>query len=210
MFPPMFFLREIEGPAVFVAAISLLGLAFVYAVLYLRDSRNEVHDPEIGLKAALYFMFSLSILLMLSGLTILIVDFLKDDKNAPSGKPLADFNEAQRTAFAWMVSGFAIGLFHLVMILGFTNDRRFPATRRVFVGWRLAIHSVVVLVTFTTLVTQVFQRDVHWDDLKQVFGILLVWGPSWLIHLLLMRMYGSAPPVARLRPPSLRRDAEED
>ena len=37
---------------------------------------------EIGLKSALYFLFSLSILLVLSGLTILIVDFF-DGRQRP-------------------------------------------------------------------------------------------------------------------------------
>ncbi len=201
---PFFNLQLIGGFAAFGIPIALLGLAIPYAVLYLRDGRNEDHDPEIGLKSALYFMFSLSILLILSGLTILVVDFLMGDKKlAPAGKPLTEFSETQRNAAALMVSGFAIGLFHLVVILGFTNDRRYPAARRVFVGWRLAIHSLVVLVAFTALVMQLFQVDVGWEDMKMLFGVLLVWGPSWLIHLLLMRMYGSVAAAPRLRRPTL-------
>jgi hypothetical protein len=181
--------------------VALLGLAIPYAVLYVKDRRNEEHDAEIGLKSALYYMLSLSILLILTGLTILVIDFLVEDKRAPAPtpRPSSEFSPVQRTAFALMVSGFAIGLFHLVVILGFTNDRRYPATRRVFVGWRLAICSLVVLVSFTVLVVQVFQKDVRWEDLKPVFGTLLVWGPAWLIHLLLMRFYGSNPVGGRLR-----------
>ena len=183
--------------------VALLGLAIPYAVLYVKDRRNEDHDSEIGLKSALYFMLSLSILLILTGLTILVVDFLLEDKRAqvPTPRPSGEFSPVQRNAFALMVSGFAIGLFHLVVILGFTNDRRYPATRRVFVGWRLAICSLVVLIAFTVLVVQVFQKDVRWDDLKPVFGTLLVWGPAWLIHLLLMRLYGTNPTGGRLRRP---------
>ena len=203
---PFFNLQLLSGFAALGIPIALLGLAIPYVVLYLRDGRNEEHDSEIGLKSALYFLFSLSILLILSGLTILVVDFLMDEKGPfPAAKRLNDFSEAQRNAGGMMVAGFALGLFHLVVILGFTNDRRYPAARRVFVGWRLAIHSLVVLVAFTALVMQVFQRDVRWEDLKMLFGILLVWGPSWLIHLLLMRVYGSA-----ARAPALRRPTLED
>src|SRR5262249_25160885 len=92
--------------------------------------------------------------------------------------------------------------------LGFTNDRRFPATRRVFVGWRLAIHSLVVLIAFTALVGQLFQKDPKWEDMKPFFGTLLVWVPSWLIHLLLLRFYGTAP-AARLHLPGVRRGGED-
>jgi hypothetical protein len=185
--------------AVALIPTALLGLAFAYAVLYVKDRRNEERDPEIGLKSALYFMLSLSILLILAGLTVLVVDFLTEEDRLPAGmRRSSEFSDVQRTAFAMMVSGFAIGLFHLVVILGFTNDRRFPATRRVFVGWRLAICSLIVFIAFTVLVVQVFQKTVAWKDLKPVFGTLLVWGPAWLIHLLLMRFYGSNP-VSRLR-----------
>src|SRR5207247_2518708 len=132
--------------------------------------------------SALYFMYSFSILLCLTGLTIIVIDYLLADQRAARvSNPLSDFSEAQRTGFAMIVSGLAIGLFHLVYILGFTNNRSFPATRRVFLGWRLAINSLVVLIAFTVLLIQVFQTKTTFDDLKTVFGTLLVWGPSWLI-----------------------------
>jgi hypothetical protein len=199
-FGPIEFFAGAASVVVIVGlAFALVGLALPYAVLYIKDRRNDEHDPEIGLKSALYFMLSLSILLILTGLTVLVIDFLTEEDRLGTGvRRSSEFSDVQRTAFAMMVSGFAIGLFHLVVILGFTNDRRFPATRRVFVGWRLAICSLIVLVAFTVLVIQVFQKTVTWKELKPVFGTLLVWGPAWLIHLLLMRFYGSNP-VSRIR-----------
>jgi len=202
----MFYMRNLEVIAAFSAfaiPIALLSLAFPYAVLYLRDSRSEDHDPEIGLKAALYFVFSLSILLVLSGLTVIIISLLMESESFGPSRSLSAYSQDLRIGFAMMVSGFAIGLFHFVIILGFTNDRRFPAARRVFVGWRLAVHSVVVLIAFTWLVIQVFQERVSWEELKPMFGILLVWGPSWLIHLLLMRFYGGTASLPRIRRPTL-------
>jgi hypothetical protein len=207
-FPSHFFESFLAALAMVGAPFALLGLALAYAVLHLRDSRNEEHDPEIGIKSALYFLFSLSILLILTGLTFIVVDLLREDKSTSTSKTLSDFNEMQRNGFALIVAGFALGLFHLVFILGFTNDRRFPAVKRVFVGWRLAIHSLVVLVTFTILVIQMFQKSIDFESVKQTFGVLLVWGPSWLIHLILLRFYGSAP-VPRIRMPTIRRDDEE-
>ena len=55
------------------------------------------------------------------------------------------------------------------------------------------------LANITALVIQVFQKNVSWDQLKPVVGILLVWGPSWLIHLILMRFYGNTAAAPRLR-----------
>ena len=45
-------------------------------------------------------------------------------------------------------------------------------------GWRLAIHSLVVLVAFTVLVMQLFQKSVQFDEMKSVFGTLLVFRRS--------------------------------
>jgi hypothetical protein len=88
-----------------------------------------------------------------------------------------------------------------VLILGFTNDRRYGDVKRVFVGWRFAICALTVLIAFTILVVQVFQKDVKFEHLKPVLGILLVWVPAWVVHLVLMRVYGAPTTLgARDRP----------
>ena len=48
----------------------LLGLAIPYAILHSRDSRGLERDPQLGLKTALYFFYSVSILMVLTGLSI--------------------------------------------------------------------------------------------------------------------------------------------
>ena len=204
------FLDEFGGSFVVLALFPflLLGLAIPYAILSLRNVQNEDTDQQIGLKSCLYFIFSLSILLVLTGMTVIVVDFMMEDRLTGSSRKIADFNEAQRNGTALMVSGFVIGLFHLTSIIAFTNDRRFPATRRVFVGWRLAIHSLVVLAAFTVMMVQIFSVNVKWDSLKVPFGILLVWAPSWLIHLLLLNLYGGAVVPRFQRPVMLRREEE--
>jgi hypothetical protein len=179
------------GAALGALGFVLFGLAIPYLVLSLRDGQNEQRDPEIGLKSALYFMFSLSVLLVLAGLTAVVVDAL-DERYA------YDLTEAQRNGFAMIISGIAFGLFHLFIIMGFTNDRRFPATRRVFVGCRLAVHGLVVMTTFTILVIQVFQPSIGFKELRPILGVLMVWGPSWIVHLVLLRIYRSNSP-SRLR-----------
>jgi hypothetical protein len=172
----------------------LLGLAIPYAILKARDGRLEDHDPEIGLKAVLYFLFSLAILLVLLGLTIIVIDALVD-RGGWAGR---EFSTAQRTGAGLVLSGFAIAVFHVVLIFGFTNDRRYPDTRRMFVGWRFAIHGLVTLTAFTMLVVQVFQKDVDFESLKPTLGTLLVWTPSWLLHLILLYIYRPAPVRVRL------------
>lgn len=205
-----------SGVLILLLPILLLGLAIPYAVLRIRDSRSDDPDPQVGLKSALHFIYSLSILLIVTGITVLVVDALQEKNKQPVGrpgfgqpqpaaKPPTEFNTQQRTACALIVSGFAIGLLHLLLILGFTNDRRRPEVRRVFVGWRMAIHAVMVLATFTLLVIQVFQKEVQWESIKPTLGTLVVWGVSWVIHLVVLYIYLPQGTHDRLRftPPTL-------
>lgn len=188
---------------------ALPGLAVAYAVLKLQDARAEQHDPEIGIKAALYFIYSLSILVILTGINVLVVDALQDRPNLGPNRNVEGLTEGQRVGCGLIVAGLALGLLHLILIKAATNDSRWPATRRVFVGWRFAIHGLIVLATFTALVILLFQRDVRWETIKDFLATLVVWGPSWLIHLVLLRTYSNqrvTPGQLRFVPPTLGSD----
>src|SRR5262245_43032249 len=79
--------------------LALLGLAIPYAVIRFRDARGESQDPQVGIKCALYFFFSLALLLFETGLTIIVVDLMLD-------RGRGDFpNEMQRIAGGFVVSG---------------------------------------------------------------------------------------------------------
>ena len=70
----------LAGLFVYVALLApfvLLGLAIPYAILHARDSRGVERDPHLGLKTAMYFFYSLSILIVLTGLTIIAVDMVQ-------------------------------------------------------------------------------------------------------------------------------------
>jgi hypothetical protein len=198
----------------------LLGLAIPYAILRLRPGQERDVDPQVGMKAVLHYAFSLSLLMIIGGISYLVVDALSDQQMGilpaqppqfnPRGFPPAapvhdrEFTRPQRIAVALIVSGFALGALHLVLLLGFTNDRARPETRRVFVGCRLAVHSFVLLYFFTALVVELFD-EAKWETIKVFLGVLIVWGPSWAIHLLLLRLYR----FANYRPRPVRLSMDE-
>ena len=62
--------------------IALVAVAVPYAVMRMRDVRGEHHDPQLGLKVAYHFFFSLGILLILIGLTVNVADLIIDEKPA--------------------------------------------------------------------------------------------------------------------------------
>jgi hypothetical protein len=183
----------------------LLGLAIPYTVLRLTN-RPDDPDTQIGFKCAIFFAFSLGVLLMLTGLTVGLIDLL--EARGDLGTHLGRFGEGLRIAAALVMAGFVIGFFHLILILGFSNVRKHPEARRVFVGWRLAIHTLVVLGAFTGLTVQLFQEYVEFDRLKPLLAVMAVWTPSWILHMVLLHTYRSTAPRTGL--PGVRRDEDDE
>ncbi len=194
------------------APMLLLALAIPYAILKMRDARLESNDPEIGLKSALYYGFSLGILLSLVGLTFMVYEALEKGSSSSSStssstSTWSSLSWGTRTGLGLLASGIPTAVTHLVLILGMTNDRRYPDTRRIFVGWRLAIHSLVVLTAYTAMMLILFLKDrsVDLSDIQLPLALMIVWLPSWLIHLILLRVYQRAVmPLMRVVSPTIR------
>jgi hypothetical protein len=161
----------------------LLSLVVPYVVLRLRDGRNELHDPQIGLKVVLHFFFSVGWLLGLTGLSVIIADILRSE--------IQFLSEAQRNGAAFLLSGLAFAILHYLLLRYGSNNGKWPATGRLYTGWRLAIHGIVVLAAITYLLQLLFQRDPPALEAKlaileterTLYAILLVWGLSWVLHL---------------------------
>jgi hypothetical protein len=170
------------GSLLFIVSGSLV---FPYLSLRVRESRSTRPDPQVGLKSVLYAFFSLGILLLLTGLALVVVRLLTEKRQGAGGMSVP-----VRLGLAWMVAGLVILLFHLLLIKTMTNDGLSLAVRRAFVGWRLAVHSLVVLTTVTILVSILFLKEADRPPwLKTLFGILLVWVPSWVLHIILLSFY---------------------
>jgi hypothetical protein len=184
--------------AVLVLPLLLLGLAIPYAILHYRDSRGAERDPQLGLKTAMYFFFSVSVLVFLLGVSIIAVDTLNELQffgpvggggggGGGFGRARGAFGPTKRIGAAFMFAGFTFGLVQFVLIHMATNNRKWPLVRRVFGGWRMAIAGMVVLTWFTVLVQTLFQENVQPDAIQDAFAVLCVWTPAWLVDLILLR-----------------------
>ena len=198
-----------------VVPFMMLGLAVPYLVIRLRETK----DPMAGLKVGLQFFFSTSVLLVLTGFTILLVDLLERDTilfGPAKGIPGRDAfpNPAQRTAFALILSGLLFATVHFLLIIVFTRDAFSSPVRRTFLGWRFAIHGMIVMIALTFLLVDLFRennRNLNMSQLRIFLGILIIWTPSWLVHLFLLRKaVSSALAATRHDPlPMMERDEEE-
>jgi hypothetical protein len=206
---------------------ALLSVAVPYAVMRMRDVRGEHHDPQLGLKVAYHFIYSLGILLVLVGLTVNVADLIIDEK--PAGpqfgmpvpvraNPKADgrlLTPTMRTGWALAASGLVFtAVFGLATQLG-TNVRRFPAVRRVYVGWRLVVAGIAVVVAVTTLLYWLFMKDQPDNKMYEIaLATLAVWAPTLAVHVFLMQRYAKAeyyvPPRSKAPPPKAMDDEEEE
>jgi hypothetical protein len=188
-------LSTTAGFGILAAPFLLFSFVIPYALLRLQDSRNPEHDPQIGVKSVFYFIFSLGVLIFLIGLNILVYDYILERTEAYKW----DWSSAQRVSTSLMATGVGICLLHLLMILIGTNDIEWPGTRRVFIGYRLAIFALVVLGAVTILNLQLFDMwfdpntKIKFENLKPVLSVLGVWGAAWLLHLILLPLATRGP-----------------
>jgi hypothetical protein len=109
--------------------------------------------------------------------------------------PEKGLNQVQRIGIALIIAGLVVALLHLALVKLITQDRPLAA-RRMFAGWRLVIHSIVVVSAFTVLLVVLLMKDdnegIHRglvETRKMMAGVLLVWVPSWVLHLVLVAYY---------------------
>jgi hypothetical protein len=179
--------------------VILLALAVPYAVVRLKAEAPP--DSQLGVKVVVHFFFSAAILLMIAGVTMFAVDWMardslpnEDTDNVLGRTTLASItakslNMTQRIGLG-MILGGAIGAGVHALILFFCSDLHRQRIRRTFIGWRFAIHGVVLMFTVTLMIILFLQpeplRPPVALPLRVVTATHLVWGSSWLLHLALL------------------------
>jgi heme/copper-type cytochrome/quinol oxidase subunit 2 len=199
----------IAGIAVFLAfvlssAIALMLMALIYVALRIRDNRDSNTDPQLGKKAAFHLVHTMSVLMVLGGLTTFMVDALSGTiagkqrgggagGGAAFGPPMrrgGGFNEAQRTGVALVVVGTVFGLIFWGLLLA-TNDSERNNVRRVYVGGRMALALLITLFSFSLLVINLFQQTSSDELTETAIALMIVWIPAAGIHLALFQANAS-------------------
>lgn len=211
---------------VVVAAVALalcLPVGLLYVALRVRDGRNTAPDPHLGLKTAYHLLHSLAVVMLLTGLSVSAADLMQgmlggNPRNPPPAAfgqvaPAAEFwTAAQRSAAALVGVGTLFALLFL-LLLTWTNNRKYPAVRRTFVGGRLAVCLLVVFTVVTLSVLILVQKNPKIDPVELLVGILLVWLPAGVVHLFLFRLASRRPLEPIPAPPrreSAARIADDD
>jgi hypothetical protein len=207
------------------------GLVLVFQFLALRVRNSalpaEERDPHLGRKFALALFLHLAVMLLLTGLTVSIVDVCENMTGggnantpmtmragpgwppptpppAPVAKPF--FNTQQRVAAGLMLSGVLHGLLFAMLLYFATNARKFPAVTRAFVVNRLLVAGIILMSITTGFCLMLFSEgDMMVESFGRILGMALVWGPTALGHFLWL-MFGMNRDKAKAK----RKKEEED
>jgi hypothetical protein len=203
--------------AVAFAIIAIVPSALAYVALRVQDTRQATPDPKLGLKTAFHLVHTIAILLILTGLSVFMIDALEGTiakqpnlgPNFPgAGRPAkpAGLNEMQRTSIALIASGLLFGVVFWAFLLG-TNDSERRQVRRVFVGGRLALCLLILMITVTALLVNLIQKTANESATESLLALLIVWFPAAAIHMVLFFVNISGSGDRRSRS---RRDRDDD
>lgn len=167
-----------------VALFFLLSLPFGYIHLRRELKAAGGADPQLGLKTLLHYFFSVALVMALTGAAMIVGDLLQQEPTW--------WSNTQRSGAALLAIGVAFAVLHFLLLWRGTNDRYLPAAGRFFTGWRLAIHGFVVIVAAAWLTMLLLQKtprpfaERESLSIRQhyLYGVLLIWGPSWVAHLM--------------------------
>jgi hypothetical protein len=224
MNPMIFTLMGTYIALLFWISMVYFGFAAVviYIVVRWRDSKGTRHDAQVGSKVVLHFLMSVSIFVTVSGGSVIVVDQLlrvitdgglgfpasssferrladpydySSNRSQPKSTKSKLLSPATRTGLGMVVAGTLMGLFELWLLHSRTNDRRWPAVRRSFVGSRTVVHGLIVTAAMTGAFVVGFQEttemsgEIKKNLLTTCLGLLTVWGGSLAVHLALLFIY---------------------
>jgi hypothetical protein len=112
----------------------------------------------------------------------------------PPPPPIDEFwNSAQRSAAALAASGVLFALVFWCLLMTRTNDRKYPAVRRTYVGGRLAVCLLVVFAAVTGMALTLAQKDLKMEPAELLTGVLIVWLPASALHMFLFQQATTRP-----------------
>lgn len=173
--------------SVFWGMIIVYGVGaswIIYAILRWRDGKQQRRDPQLGVKFGLHVLLTVSVLVLVSGASMVAADQFRkiaEDENMSSPNDRYEYDEfsgrprrssssisssaenkfltpATRAGFAMMLAGVLLGGGEWYLIFSRTNDLKWPSTRRAFIGARTILHGLIVTGALTGLLIAAFME----------------------------------------------------
>ena len=185
------------------ALLGVLVIPFVmYVVARWRTHRDQVVDPQLGIKVALNFFAVTAFQAVLAGLTVFFYAMITSASSDAKGA-------LYRTALGIVVPAGVVLAAHVVL-LARTNQAQFPTVRRMCAGYNLLVTGLLGFASFVLACEALFKRGSS-HELGRVAGAgVLVYGSAWVgvgVHFAksVLATYSAGGPPPTMSPPSSER-----
>lgn len=182
----------LAGPMVLVACY------VPYALYRVRELNAAWRDPQVGVKTALHLLATVGVLLYVTGCALVAGEQLANLVDNAPGRPRWQWTLPCRWGAAFTLSGLLVSGACVWTLFTRTNDLKWPAVRRMYLGGRVVVHGLAITTLLTTFlllamgaVEDVKDARVFWV----VTGWLAVWSASLSIHFTLFLLYAAQPLV---------------
>jgi hypothetical protein len=167
-------------PLVLVAVYLVLPLfPLLYVILRWRTAGEG--EPGLGLRAALLYFTSISVLVVTTGVAFLLHSLVSDDPNPEA------VDRMRRSAYGLLLGGALFFAVNAMVVLRLPAARADDATTRVFRGFVLIMSGLVTLVALLILCVKLFEKGSNIDDLREPLVWTGVWMICYLAHLGILR-----------------------
>jgi hypothetical protein len=144
----------------------------VYIFIKWRSYRdNSPPDPQLGMKAVLYYFKTLSYQGVLASLAILFYGVLGNE------------SDAIKVGLGIFISCGLIYIIHYIIIPKLTNTREFPLTMRIYTGFNLIIVGLVGMTSFVITITSLIDKGLK--EARLPLAVFVVYAIAWVVQTLL-------------------------
>src|SRR5262249_29231742 len=142
----------------------------LYPLARWKANREQVSDPQLGLKVALHYFALLAFQLVLLAVVIIIFTLFS--------KTGASKGSAYRAGFGLVIPAAGILAAHLTLLKR-TNEAQFPGVRRLFLGYNLAVTGLVGFAALLFAFQVFFAKGTAGDEGRLAIASVLVYTGAW-------------------------------
>jgi hypothetical protein len=179
----LWILRVVPPPWLWLAILVVPLAAYVAARA--RASRDQIVDPQLGLKVALSFFALVALQVLLAGTAMFMYAILSTSDQK---------SDIYKVALGLIVpAGIVLGV-HLALLVRTTNQVQFPMVRRLFAGTNVLITGLLGFGALVLACEAAFNGH-KWSGAGRIGGSgVIVYGSAWAVLVVkLFRMVDATP-----------------
>jgi len=161
------------APIIYILFAALVIPFVIYVIARWRAHRDQVVDPQLGMKVALSFFQVMAFHMVLAGLTMFLYAMMSSLSSDMK-------STLYRTAFGLIVPGGLVWGTHF-SVLARTNQQQFPGVRRLFAGYNLLVTGLLGFTATVLAFEALFKRGSSRELGRIGVSSVVVYVTAWVV-----------------------------